>query len=146
MTGWRYGWLVHPKSMAETFDRLVEYNTSGGQAFLQAGCIAALRDGEGVVQEQVERCGRGAEMVTQRLGGLPRVRMARPQGAFYAFIGVEGVTDSLNFAKHILNESGVGLSPGSAFGPGGEGHLRLCFAGSTDRLAEGLERLAPLLA
>ena len=82
----------------------------------------------------------------QRLSALPRVRMARPEGAFYAFFGVEGVTDSLGFAKQILEQSGVGLAPGSAFGPGGEGHLRLCFAGSSERLGAGLQRLAPLLS
>ena len=146
MTGWRIGWLVHPPSMAETFARLIEYTTSGGQPFLQRACLTALAEGEPFVQAQVERCGRGAELVLQRLGALPRVRIARPQGAFYAFFGVAGVTDSLAFAKRVLAESGVGLAPGSAFGPGGEGHLRLCFAGSTDRLAEGLERLAPLLS
>ena len=146
MTGWRYGWIVHPASLAETFGQLVEYNTSGGQEFLQRGCLAAIEEGDAFVQEQVERCGRGAELVFQRLSGLPRVRIARPEGAFYAFFAAEGVENSLDFAKQVLAESGVGLAPGSAFGPGGEGHLRLCFAGSTDRLAEGLERLAPLLA
>ena len=146
MTGWRHGWLVHPPSMAEAYARVIEYNTSGGQAFLQQGCLAALRDGEAFVQAQVASCGQAAELLYRRLSAVPRVRIARPQGAFYAFFAVEGVTDSLAFAKEILRDTAVGLAPGSAFGPGGEGHLRLCFACSLDRLAEGLDRLLPKLS
>ena len=146
MTGWRYGWIVHPSSLAETYGRLIEYNTSGGQAFLQHGCLAALRQGEPDLQALIAHCGQAAELVFQRLSALPRVRMARPQGAFYAFFGVEGVDDSLNFAKSVLERSGVGLAPGSAFGEGGEGHMRLCFAGSMERLSAGLDRLVPLLS
>jgi len=145
MTGWRIGWLTHPPSLAETFDRLIEYNTSGGQAFLQRGCLAAVTEGEGFVAELVERCRIGGELVFQRLAALPRVRIARPQGSFYSFFAVDGVTDSLAFAKRILMETDVGLSPGSAFGPGGEGHLRLCFASSPERLSEALDRLSPAL-
>jgi len=145
MTGWRLGWLIHPPSLADNFDRLIEFNTSGAQAFLQQGCLAAIRDGESYVADNVARCRQGGELVFQRLSGFSRVRIARPQGAFYAFFAVEGMADSLDFAKQVLLETGVGLTPGSAFGPGGEGHLRLCFASSTERLSEALDRLQPLL-
>ena len=73
------------------------------------------------------------------------MRLARPEGAFYAFFAVEGMSDSLDFAKRVLQETGVGLTPGAAFGPGGEGYLRLCFASSTGRLSEALDRLGPAL-
>ncbi|MGH7186871.1 MAG: pyridoxal phosphate-dependent aminotransferase, partial [Pseudomonadota bacterium] len=59
---------------------------------------------------------------------------------------VEGLTDSLAYAKRLLDETGVGLAPGSAFGSGGEGHMRLCFASSTEKLSQALDRLAPVLA
>jgi aspartate/methionine/tyrosine aminotransferase len=146
MTGWRLGWLTHPPSLAAIFDRLIEFNTSGAQAFLQHGCLAALRDGEPFVAEMVERCRIGGELVFQRLSALPRVRIARPGGAFYAFFAVEGLDDSLGFAKDLLHRTGVGLAPGAAFGPGGEGHLRLCFASSAERLAEAMDRLVPVLS
>jgi aspartate/methionine/tyrosine aminotransferase len=126
MTGWRMGWLVHPASLGANFDRLVEFNTSGAPRFV------------------IERCRQGRDLVYQRLAALPRVRLACPQGAFYAFFAVEGLTDSLEYAKEILEEVSVGLAPGSAFGPGGEGHLRLCFAGGTERLSAALDRLEPL--
>ena len=144
MTGWRMGWLVHPVSLGANFDRLVEFNTSGAPRFLQDGCITALEEGDGFACHVIERCRRGRDVVHQRLSALPRVRLACPQGAFYAFFAVEGLTDSLECAKQILEEVAVGLAPGSAFGPGGEGHLRLCFAGGTERLSAALDRLEPL--
>jgi len=144
MTGWRMGWLVHPASLGANFDRLVEFNTSGAPRFLQEGCITALAEGEGFACHLVERCRQGRDLVYQGLSGLPKVRLARPAGAFYAFFAVEGVADSLAYAKQVLEETSVGLAPGSAFGPGGEGHLRLCFAGGPERLSAALERLAPL--
>ncbi len=144
MTGWRMGWLVHPAALGANFDRLVEFNTSGAPRFLQDGCITALAEGEGFACHVIERCRQGRDLVYQGLSGLPKVRLARPDGAFYAFFAVEGLTDSLAYAKRILEEVSVGLAPGSAFGPGGEGHLRLCFAGGPERLSAALERLAPL--
>ncbi|GAB4359159.1 MAG: pyridoxal phosphate-dependent aminotransferase [Kiloniellaceae bacterium] len=146
MTGWRQGWLVHPPALGDVLGNLIEYNTSGGQSFLQAGCLAALTEGEPFVEGLVARCGQAAEMVFQQLASLPRVSLARPVASFYAFFRVEGVDDSLAFAKRILAETGVGLAPGSAFGAGGEGHLRLCFAGSPAHLAAGLDRLRPVLS
>jgi aspartate/methionine/tyrosine aminotransferase len=145
MTGWRLGWLVHPPSLQPAIDSLIEFNTSGAPAFLQAGALAAVRDGEAVVAEQVARCRAGADLVTQRLGAMRRVTLARPQGAFYAFFRVDGVDDSLAFAKRLLSDTRVGLAPGIAFGPAGEGFLRLCFASSRARLSTAMDRLAPVL-
>ncbi len=145
MTGWRMGWLITPASLTETLDRLIEFNTSGAPHFLQYACITAIRDGEPFVTDLIERCRRGGELVFQRLAAHPRVRLARPEGAFYAFFRVEGLSDSLSYAKELLERSGVGLAPGSAFGPGGEGHMRLCFASSMERLSRALDRLEPAL-
>ena len=144
MTGWRMGWLVHPVALGANFDRLVEFNTSGAPRFLQDGCITALMQGEDFACHMIERCRQGRDLVFQRLSALPKVRLACPQGAFYAFFAVEGLSDSLEYAKQVLEEVSVGLAPGSAFGPGGEGHLRLCFAGGPERLSAALDRLEPL--
>jgi len=146
MTGWRLGWIVHPAALGDSFETLLEFATSGAPHFLQYGCIAALEEGEAFVAETVERCRQGGELVYQALAGLPRVRLARPEGAFYAFFALDGMTDSLAFAKDLLLKANVGLAPGSAFGPGGEGHLRLCFAASLERLSEAMDRLRPALA
>lgn len=146
MTGWRLGWLVHPPALGEVFGRLIEFSTSGGQPFLQAGALAAIQQGEPYVAETVERCRSNGEIVFQALADLPRLRLARPRAAFYSFFAVEGVEDSLAFAKRLLLETGVGLAPGSAFGRAGEGYLRLCFASSPARLTKAMDRLRPALS
>jgi aspartate/methionine/tyrosine aminotransferase len=145
MTGWRIGWMVMPPRLTAMVDKLIEFNTSGAQPFLQRACVAALEEGEPFVAEMVGRYRAGRELVLQRLGGMCRVRIVRPEAAFYVMFGVDGMSDSLAFAKRLVREARVGLAPGSAFGPGGEGHLRLCFAASPERLSQAMEWLEPAL-
>jgi len=145
MTGWRIGWMVMPARLTVAVDKLIEFNTSGAQPFLQRGCLAAITQGEPFVAEMVARYRAARELVLQRLGGMRRVRIVRPEAAFYVMFGVEGMDDSLAFAKRLVQDARVGLAPGSAFGPGGEGHLRLCFAASPDRLSQAMDRLEPAL-
>ena len=146
MTGWRLGWIVAPPAYGETLGKVIEFNMSAATSFVQHGGLAAISEGEGFVAEIVEQYRQARDLVTQRLGGMRRVRMARPDAAFYAFFQVDGMTDSLAFAKDIVAKSGVGLAPGIAFGPEGEGWLRLCFATSQARLSEALDRLEPALS
>lgn len=146
MTGWRLGWMVAPVAWNPILDKLIEINTSGAPAFLQRAAVTAIRHGEGFVASFVERCRAGREIVLQGLARYPRVRLARPEGAFYAFLAVDGVTDSLAFAKEVVRRCKVGLAPGIAFGPAGEGYLRLCFASSPARLEEAIGRLEPMLS
>lgn len=141
MTGWRLGWLTHPAQLGEQFAKLVQINTSGVPGFLQRGGIAAVEKGDDFVTEMVERCRAGGELVFQRLSALPRVTISRPEAAFYAFFSVDGVTDTLSFCKTLAKKHKVGLAPGEAFGPGGQGNVRLCFASSAERLSKGLDRI-----
>ncbi|HUH85135.1 MAG TPA: pyridoxal phosphate-dependent aminotransferase [Stellaceae bacterium] len=145
MTGWRLGWLVAPKPIQDVADKIVEFNTSGAPTFLQHAAVTAIEQGEGFVAEMVQRCRIGRDLLVPGLRRFPRIRVALPKGAFYAFARIEGVRDSLAFAKEILARTKVGVAPGAAFGLGGEGHLRLCFASAPARLEAALERLAPLL-
>jgi aspartate/methionine/tyrosine aminotransferase len=141
MTGWRIGWLTHPPVLGDQFAKLVQITTSGIPAFLQRGAMAALDKGDDFIAEMVERCRSGGELVFQRLSGMPKVTIARPEAAFYAFFTVEGVSDTLAFCKKLAKEYKVGLAPGEAFGPGGQGNIRLCFASSAERLSKGLDRI-----
>jgi aspartate/methionine/tyrosine aminotransferase len=141
MTGWRLGWLTHPAGLGDQFAKLVQINTSGVPSFLQRGGVAALEQGDAFVQQMVERCRAGGELVFQRLSALPRVRIARPEAAFYAFFSVDGVSDTLAFCKTLAKDYKVGLAPGEAFGPGGQGNIRLCFASGAERLSRGLDRI-----
>ena len=145
MTGWRLGWMVVPPDLLPVMEKLVEFNTSGSPTFLQHAAIAAIREGEPFIAGFVARCRAARDVAIDALEACPRVEVARPEGAFYAFFRVEGITDSLAFAKEALARTKVGLAPGSAFGPIGEGYLRLCFARDPRQVAEAVDRLRPLL-
>jgi aspartate aminotransferase len=145
MTGWRLGWVVIPPDLLPTMEKLIEFNTSGSPTFLQRAGITAIREGELFVQSFVARCRAAREAAIDALQTCRRVEVARPEGAFYAFLRVAGVTDSAAFAKELLARTKVGLAPGSAFGPMGEGYLRLCFARAPAAIAAAVERLRPML-
>ncbi len=145
MTGWRLGWLTHAAALGEVFAKLNEFNLAAPTTFVQHAGVTAVRDGEDFVLATVERYRRNRDLVFQRLAAMPRVRLARPEGAFYAFFAVEGMTDSVAFAQRLINEAGVGLAPGRAFGKSGEGRMRLCFAAEAATLSTALDRLATVL-
>ena len=141
MTGWRCGWLVHPAELGDRMGDLSGINNTGATTFVQHAAAVALRDGEDFVAELVERCRRGRDLVHQRLGGMDRVNLAAPRAAFYAFPQIIGLDDDLEFAKRLVREQRVGVAPGSAFGPGNEGFLRLCFAKSEAQLSAAMDRI-----
>ena len=141
MTGWRLGWLVVPPGLAPDLGKLLEYNTSCAPVFVQRAGIAAVQQGEPVIARTLERFRRARDFLIDELKNTPKIEVAAPDGTMYAFFRVRGMTDSLAFCKHLVREHGLGLAPGSAFGPQGEGCVRWCFAASQARLAEGVERL-----
>jgi aspartate/methionine/tyrosine aminotransferase len=141
MTGWRLGWLVVPSALAADLGKLLEYNTSCAPVFVQRAGIAALTQGEPLIQRTRERFRRCRDFLVGELQGIDKVRIANPSGTMYAFLKIEGVADSLAFCKRLVREQGLGLAPGSAFGPEGEGYVRWCFAAAEERLAEGVRRL-----
>jgi aspartate/methionine/tyrosine aminotransferase len=141
MTGWRLGWLVVPPELAADLSKLIEYNTSCSPVFVQRAGIAAVTGGEAVIERSLARFRRARDFLVDELRRVPRVRVAVPDGTMYAFFGIEGVTDSLAFCKRLVREHGLGLAPGSAFGPEGEGYVRWCFAAEPDKLGEGVRRL-----
>lgn len=142
MTGWRVGWMkIHPE-LQQTFENLVQYSTSGVPQFLQKGCVAALDEGDDFVESQVERAWQARDLVCRILSDTGRVRLSPPQGAFYLFFAVEGITDSMAAAFDMVEHAHVGLAPGSAFGPGGESFFRLCFNRRLDQLEPAAEKIA----
>ena len=142
MTGWRLGWMVAPQSMLTVIDKLVEYNFSGSPTFLQHAAVTAIKDGEPLISEIVERCHIGRDLFVQGLARFPRVTVKSPEGSFYAFARVDGCKDSFKLAREIITKAKVGVAPGIAFGDAGEGYLRFCFASSKERLGEALDRMA----
>jgi aspartate/methionine/tyrosine aminotransferase len=142
MTGWRMGWLrVHP-SLQQTFENLIQYSTSGVAQFMQRGGVAALEHGDAFMASQIERAQQARDIVCGILGQTGRARIDVPQGAFYLFFSVDGITDSYGAAFEIVDKANVGLAPGTAFGDGGEAYFRLCFHRRLDQVEEAASRLA----
>lgn len=141
MPGWRLGWLVVPPELVADLGKLVEYNTSCAPVFVQRAGTAALNEGEPVIARTVARFRKARDFLVGELNSIDGVAVAVPSGTMYAFFRVRGVADSLEFCKRLVRDAGLGLAPGSAFGPDGEGFVRWCFAASEDRLAEGVRRL-----
>ena len=145
MTGWRLGWMVVPPALMDGLGVLIEYNTSCAPDFVQEGAKAALDHGDAVIAEVRAELLAARDQVIGALRALPGVQAPDPDGGFYAFFRIEGVTDSLATCKALIQDVGLGLAPGAAFGPEGEGWLRWCFAARPEKNAAGLERLAAYL-
>ena len=146
MTGWRLGWLVVPPGTAQSFAKLIEFNTSCAPVFVQRAGLAALANAEGFVPGLVERLRGCRDTLLPLLREIPGVQVATPRGGLYAFLRAPGSDDSLAFAKRLVQEAGLGIAPGAAFGAEGEGWLRWCFASRDPaRLGVGADRLAAFL-
>ena len=128
MTGWRIGWLIYPQGCTATFEKLIQFNTSGGLEFMQAAAIVALEQGEDFIASFVAHCRAGRDIVAGRLGAMPRIRTIPGAGAFYTMFSVDGVSDTHAFCKHAVHEARIGMAPGNSFGAGAEGLVRLCYA------------------
>lgn len=142
MTGWRVGWIRVNPSLKPTFDNLVQYSTSGVAEFMQRGAIAALDEGDGFISEQVERARKARDLLCATLVETGRVRLAPPPGAFYLFFAVDGVVNAHEGALDLVDSTGIGLAPGTAFGPEGQGFFRLCFNRRLDQIEDAAERIA----
>jgi aspartate/methionine/tyrosine aminotransferase len=142
MTGWRLGWLTAPVQLMPVLEKMIEFHYSCPAHFSQAAGITAVREGEPFVAELIARYREARDLVIERLQAMPRVQVHRPDGAFYAYFAVDGMTDSLAVCKDIVRTTKVGLAPGAAFGPECEGFIRLCFANTIEPLETAMDRLA----
>ena len=142
MTGFRLGWIVAPPSLMPDLGKLIEYNTSCSPVFVQRAGVAAVTDGEAWVARTRARLEAARDLLVTELARLPGIEVAPPPGAMYVFFRVAGLTDSLAYCKALVRDARLGLAPGSAFGPEGEGFIRWCFAADTARIADGVARFA----
>jgi aspartate/methionine/tyrosine aminotransferase len=141
MTGWRLGWLVVPASLTGDLGKLIEYNTSCAPVFVQRAGLAALREGEAFVEQLVGDLRTSRDHLVGALSTLPGVEVKAPPGAMYVFFSLPGAGESLALCKRLVHEARLGLAPGGAFGPEGEGYVRWCYACDPARLDAGVERL-----
>ena len=154
MTGWRLGYAAAPLAIASAMGKIQSAFTSGANAFVQKAAVTALAGGRGAVEEMREVYRRRRDLVARGLGAIPGLRFLPPPGSFYAFpdvsdliparAGGETIGDVDQFCDWLLDQHGVAVVPGSAFGD--KRCFRLSFAASDEVLAEGLKRIARAIA
>ncbi len=145
MTGWRVGWLVARRDLAAKATQLNEFIVSHAPSFAQKAGETALAEGEGPLAEMIERLKGNRDLCLDALSGIPGVTVPKPDGAFYLFPRIQGLDDSFAFCRRLLEETRVGLAPGVAFGAGGEGSVRICYAAEHSILEPAMERLTKFL-
>ena len=148
MTGWRLGYAVAPRELAAKLDTLMINSSSCAAGFTQMAAIEALStdESERAVHRMVKVFEHRRNLVVDGLNALPGVRCAKPQGAFYAFPNIEGTGfGERELAERLLTEARVAVLPGTAFGEGGKGFIRLAYTQSEDELTEGLNRIRGFL-
>lgn len=144
MTGWRVGYLAGAAEIMEKVAALNGYTLLCASSVSQRAALAGLTDPrmDAAIKSMVERYTRRREMVLDALTGLPRIRVYRPQGAFYAWIDISGTGMSAEkFCSRLVEQEKVGLLPGPIFGELGKGHVRASFSTGEDQLKEALVRI-----
>lgn len=142
MTGWRVGWIVAPAEIGHVIGSLIQYSSSGLAQFMQRGAVVALDKGDDFVRQNIERATISRDILCDTLISTNRVETRKPDGALYAFLKVDGITDSRAAAFDIVDKTLVGLAPGTAFGQGGAPFLRACFLRDPEQVREAAGRLA----
>jgi len=149
MTGWRVGWLIHPRRHAEALGVVSVSSNTGATSFVQAGAIAAIEHGDPFVATQLERCRRNRAQLAEFVASHQRLSWAEPPGGFYGYVAIDGVTDSLAFAETLFGQANIGVAPGMSFGPrdhaDNERYVRICIAYDPDKFAEALRRFGKVL-
>ncbi len=142
MTGWRVGYAVAPPPLIDEMEKLMEHMVSGVTSVAQRAALAAITGPQDCVARMREAYARRREIVHRGLNQIPGISCIKPESTFYAFPNIKELgLSSWDLAKYLVKEHRVALVPGSIFGPGGEGYLRLSFAAGTDQLQDGLARI-----
>ncbi|WP_247728316.1 pyridoxal phosphate-dependent aminotransferase [Halovivax limisalsi] len=144
MTGFRLGYAIGPTRVVDAMNRIHQYTMLSAPTTAQHAALAALESGDDAVAETVATYDDRRRVVTDRLAELG-FDCADPNGAFYAFPRIPGGGDDTAFARDLLEDAGVAVVPGSAFGTAGEGHVRLSYAASRSQLAAAFERIETFL-
>jgi aspartate aminotransferase len=143
MTGWRLGFGIMPPLLAERMELLLTHSVGCTASFTQYAGLEALMGPQEAVSTATWEYQRRRDVVVDRLNAIPGIQCRSPQGAFYAFPNITALgKTSAWWADYFLEAAGVAVLPGTAFGAGGEGFLRLCFANSIPNLLLALERMA----
>ena len=147
MTGWRLGYIAGPAEAIHAINRVHLYTVSCAVSFVQRAAVAALEGPQECVATMRAAYRERRDLIVALLREIPGVRIDPPKGAFYAFPNVKAFgMPSRELALRLVEEAGVGAVHGSAFGPAGEGYLRLAYACSPEDITEGVDRMRTMLA
>lgn len=142
MTGWRLGYLVAPTAIIAKIDYLLTHSVGCTASFTQEAGVAALESSQKEVTLMVSEFRKRRDFVVKTLNSIPGITCQNPDGAFYVFPNITSFhKPSKDIASYLLNNAGVAILDGTAFGKHGEGHLRLSYAVDMKTLAEGLDRI-----
>jgi len=146
MTGWRLGYGVMRKDLAERITQLMINSNSCTCAFVQMAGVEALRGPQDEVEKMVAEFRRRRDVIVSGLNKIGGISCREPKGAFYVFPNITGTgMDCRRLADYLLSEAGVAVLPGTSFGEYGEGYLRLSFANSVENIRKALDRISGAL-
>ncbi len=142
MTGWRVGYTVAPPALIDEMEKLMEHMVSGVTAVAQRAALTAIEAPQDRVREMVATYDKRRRIVYEGLNAIDGIQCLKPESTFYAFPNIKSFgRTSWDLAKYLVKEHRVAVVPGSIFGKGGEGYVRLSFAASTEQLQEGIARI-----
>ena len=142
MTGWRVGYTVAPPTVIDEMEKLMEHMVSGVTAVAQRAALTAIEAPQDCVREMVATYDKRRRIVYEGLNAVDGITCLKPESTFYAFPNIKSFgLSSWDLARYLVKEHKVAVVPGSIFGKGGEGYLRLSFAASIEQLKEGLARI-----
>jgi len=130
-----------PPALGAIIENIVQYTSSGVPLFNQRAATAAIDHGEEFIVRQVARARESRDIICDGLAATGRLRFSRPDAALYLFCAIDGFADTKELALRLVDEAGIGVAPGSAFGAGGEAYIRICFARSPEQILEATRRL-----
>ena len=145
MTGWRLGYIAAPASFMDAMNRLSFYMTAGTTTFVQHAGVTALQDEDGSIERMRTAFKERRDYLVEEIGKMKHFSCKKPEGAFYIFLNIKktGMT-ARDFCNFALEKVRLAMVPGTAFGPGGEGYVRLSYAYSTETLHEAVAKLNEL--
>ena len=143
MTGWRIGYLVAGKELIAESVKLQQSAVASATTFAQRGAVEALKGSQEPVQRMANEFAKRREVIIDGLNRIKSFSVAKPKGAFYAFVDIKKLKKpSQELAEYLLNEAKVVTTPGAAFGPAGEGYLRISYATSIENIKQGLSNIS----
>lgn len=147
MTGWRLGYAAAPVEFIKAMVRVHAYINTCAPSFVQEAGITALEKAEPDVQEMVKEYQRRRDYAVSAINAIDGLSCKTPGGAFYIFVNIKALgKTSAEMADYLLDHAKIAAVPGSAFGPQGEGYIRLSYACSYERIVEAMERLKKAVA